>query len=155
MSEVHIRNRHQYFTARLWREYSCFVCTQAHPSHAFEAKFVSNIMCTNKKASFALWLTVWFSFERRKIFLETVRQMLICFCHFSCSSAVTPSRRCFEACSVGVVSKFRCFFPGVFVSSHANCYNTIQKRHLDHFVKIPAYIFYIVFGCIKRAIISK
>ena len=28
-------------------------------------------------------------------------------CHFSCSSTVTPSRRCFETCSIGVVSKFR------------------------------------------------
>ena len=67
-------------------------------------------MCAKKKANFALWLTVWLSFERRQIFLETVQQMLICFCHFSCWSTVTPSRRCFEACSVGVVSKFRFFF---------------------------------------------
>ena len=51
---------------------------------------------------------MWLSFERRKIFLETVLQMLlICVCHFSCSSTVTPSRRCFETCSIGMVSNFR------------------------------------------------
>ncbi len=73
-------------------------------------------MCAKKKANLDFWLTIWLSFERRKIFLETVLQMLlICVCHFSCSSTVTPSRRCFETCSTGVVSNFRfkgscCFF---------------------------------------------
>ena len=42
-------------------------------------------MCAKKKANFDFWLTIWLSFERRKIFLETVLQMLlICVCHFSC-----------------------------------------------------------------------
>ena len=67
-----------------------------------------DIMCAKKKPNFALWMRVWLSFERRKIFLETVLQiLLICVCHFSCSSTVTPSRRYFESCSVGVVSKYR------------------------------------------------
>ena len=65
-------------------------------------------MCAKKKANLDFWLTIWLSFERRKIFLETVLHMLlICVCHFSCSSTVTPSRRYFESCSVGVVSKYR------------------------------------------------
>ena len=97
------------------REYSCFMCTPAHPSHAFETLFICDIMCAKKKANLDLGLTIWLSFERRKIFLETVLHMLlICVCHFSYSSTVTPSRRCFETCSTGVVSNFRfkgsCFF---------------------------------------------
>ena len=96
------------FMAGLWREYSCFMCTQAQTSHAFETQFMCVIMCAKKGACFALWLTVWLSFEKRNIFLETVLQiLLICVCHISCLSTVTPSRRCFETCSVGVVSKFR------------------------------------------------
>ena len=79
------------------------------------------------------WLTIWPSFERRKIFIETVLHMLlICVCHFSCSSTVTPIRRCFETCSIGVVSNFRfkgsCFFL-VFLSrrhQHAFCFRRIQ-----------------------------
>ena len=71
-------------------------------------QFMCDIMCAKKRANFALWLTIWLSFQGRKIFLETVVQiLLICVCHFSCSSTVTPSRRCFETCSIGVVSKFR------------------------------------------------
>ena len=72
-------------------------------------------MCAKKKANLDFWLTIWLSFERWKIFLETVLHMLlICVCQFSCWSTVTPSRRCFETCSIGVVSNFRfkwsCFF---------------------------------------------
>ena len=72
-------------------------------------------MCAKKNANLDFWLTIWLNFERRKIFLETVLHMLlICACHFSWSSTVTPSRRCFETCSIGVVSNFRfkgsCFF---------------------------------------------
>ena len=72
-------------------------------------------MCAKKNANLDFWLTIWLSFERRKIFLETVLQiLLICVCHFSCSSTVTPSRRCFQTCSIGVVSNFRfkgsCYF---------------------------------------------
>ena len=109
-------------------------------------------MCAKKNANLDFWLTIWLSFERRKIFLETVLHMLlICACHFSCSSTVTPSRRCFETCSIGVVSNFRfkgsCFFCGVFVSSPSTCilfssdsvpsdfYNTIQRHHLDFVCK--------------------
>ena len=64
-------------------------------------------MYAKKKANFDFWLTIWLSFERR-FFLEAVLQMLlICVCHFSWSSTVTPSRRCYEICSTGLVSKFR------------------------------------------------
>ena len=96
-------------------------------------------------------------FERRKIFIETILQMLlICVCHFSCPSTVTPSRRCFETCSVGVISNFRFkgrLFSGVFVSSPSTCilfssdsvpsdfYNTIQTHHID-FVVNP-YVYYL------------
>ena len=40
--------------------------------------------------------------------------LLTCVCHFSCSSTITPSRRCFQTCSIGVVSNFkgRFFFVG-------------------------------------------
>ena len=80
------------------------MCTQAHLSHAFETYFMCDIMFAKKKANFGLWLC----FERRKIFRETVLQiLLICICLFSCSSTVTPRRRCFETCFIGVVSKFR------------------------------------------------
>ena len=44
--------------------------TPAQPSRAFETYFICVIMCAKKKANFDLWLTVWLSFERRKIFLE-------------------------------------------------------------------------------------
>ena len=47
-------------------------------------------------------------FERRKIHLDTVLQMFLkCVCHFSCSSTVTPSKRCFETWCIGVVTKLR------------------------------------------------
>ena len=107
--------------------------TPAHPSRAFETEFICDIMCAKKNANLDFWLTIWLSFERRKIFLETVLHMLlICACHFSCSSTVTASRRCFETCSIGVVSNFRfkesCFFL-VFLSrrhQHAFCFRRIQ-----------------------------
>ena len=121
-------------------------------------------MCAKKKAKF--WLTIWLSFEIRKIFLETVLQMLlICVCHFSCSSTVTPSRRCFETCSTGVVSQLdlrRAVVVGVSVSSPSTCilfwldsapsdfYNTIQRYHLN----FTTYI-YIAVSCIKGVIIRK
>ena len=63
-------------------------------------------MRAKKKPYFAWQLAIRLSFERRKIFRETVLQILL-ICLFSCSSAVTPRRRCFKTCSVGVVSKFR------------------------------------------------
>ena len=47
------------------------MCTEAHLSHAFETEFMCHIMCAAKKPNSALWLTIWLSFERRKIFLET------------------------------------------------------------------------------------
>ena len=53
--------------ARLWREYSYFMCTQAHPSHAFDTYFMCDIVCAKKKASFGLGLTIWLSFKIRKI----------------------------------------------------------------------------------------
>ena len=89
-------------------------------------------MYAKKKANFDFWLTIWLSFERR-FFLETVLQMLlICVCHFSWLFTVTPSRRCFETYSTGVVSKFRfkgsCFFM-VFLSRRhqgAFCFRRIQ-----------------------------
>ena len=87
-----------------------------------------DIMCAKKKA-FALWLTLWLSFERRKIFLETILQMLlICVCRFSCSPTVTPSRRCFKTYSIGVISNFRlkgalcCCFLGCFCLVAINMY---------------------------------
>ena len=67
-------------------------------------------MCAKKKANLDFWLTIWFSFEIFFLLLETVLQILLihyAFATYSCSSTVTPSRRCFETCSVGVVSKFR------------------------------------------------
>ena len=96
-------------------------------------------MCAKKKANFAFWLTIWPRFERRKIFLETVLQiLLICVCHFSCSSTVTPSRRCFETCSTGVVSSC-CFWCFCLVAINmfwldsvpSDFYNTTQRYHLD------------------------
>ena len=36
-------------------------------------------MCAKKKANLDFWLTVWLSFERRKIFLETVLKMLLIY----------------------------------------------------------------------------
>ena len=86
-------------------------------------------------------------FRKKKNILETVLHMLLnSACHFSCSSTVTPSRRCFETCSIGVVSNFRfkgAVFSGVFVSSPSTCilfssdsvpsdfYNTIHRHHID------------------------
>ena len=96
-------------------------------------------MCVKKKANLDFWLTIWLSFERRKLFLETVLHMLlICVCYFIYSSTVTPSRRCFETCSIGVGSNFRfkanCFFL-VFLSrrhQHA-CFRRFSAiRFLQH-----------------------
>ena len=120
-----------------------------HPMHLKHSSYVQRRRL--------IWIFGWQfgCFERRKIFLETVLQMLICVCHFSCSSTVTPSRRCFETCSIGVVSNFRfkgsCFLGGVFVSSPSACilfssdlvpsdfYNTIQRHHIDFVVNPNAY----------------
>ena len=89
-------------------------------------------MCAKKKANLDFWLTIWLSFERRKIFLETILQMLlICVCHFSYSSTVTPSRRCFETCSIGVVSNFR--FKGT------------DPRRFSNFI-LFIYLFLFIFG---------
>ena len=87
-------------------------------------------MCAKKRANLDFWLTIWLNFERRTIFLETVLQMLlICVCHFGCSSTATQSRRCFENCSIGVVSNFRfkgsCFF-------WCFCLVAINIRFLQH-----------------------
>ena len=60
-----------------------------------------------------------------KIAILVLKMLLICVCHFSCSSTVTPSSQCFETCSAGMVSDFRfkgsCFFSGVFVSLPSAC----------------------------------
>jgi len=42
-----------------------------------------------------------------KIAILVLQMLLICVCHFSCSSTVTPSSQCFETCSPGMVSDFR------------------------------------------------
>ena len=129
-----------------------------HPMHF--KQFICDIMCAEKKANFEFLADNLTQFRIRKIFLEAVLQMLlICVCHFSFSSTVTPSRRCFETCSTGVVSNFRfkrsCFFPssGVYVSSPSICvlflsdsvpsdfYTTIQRHHID-FVVNP-YVYYL------------
>ena len=68
-------------------------------------------MCAKKKPSFALWLTIWLSFKRRKIFLETVLQILL----IKNYAIVTLAARLqllqvgdvLKPCSTGVVSKFR------------------------------------------------
>ena len=50
----------------------------------------------------------WLNFERRKMFLETVLQtLLICVYLFSCSSTITPSKRCSETCSTGVDERLK------------------------------------------------
>ena len=65
-------------------------------------------MCAKKKANFALWLVIWFTFEREEMFLETVQLMLlICVCHFTYLSTVTPSKRCSETCSTGVDKRLK------------------------------------------------
>ena len=64
---------------------------------------VCNKKKNTKKANFALWLVIWFNFERRKKFLETVLQMLlICVCQFSCSCTVIPGNQCSETCFTGL-----------------------------------------------------
>ena len=90
-------------------------------------------MCA-KKANLDFWLTIWLSFETRNIFLETVLHMLlICVCHFSCSSTVTPSRRCFETCSIGVVSNFFCVcFCLVAINMHFVFVGFSAVRFLQH-----------------------
>ena len=98
-------------------------------------------MCGKKKPNFAWWLTIWLSFERREIFLETVLKiLLICICHFCCSSTVTPSRRCFETCSIGVVSKFRfkdsCCFCLVAINMHFVLVGFSAIRFLQHHPEI-------------------
>ena len=51
-----------------------------------------DIICGKKKPNFAWWLTIWLSFERREIFLETVLKiLLICVCHFSCYLQLHPA----------------------------------------------------------------
>ena len=130
-----------------------------------------DIMCAKKKA-FALWLTIWLSFERRKIFLETILQMLlICVCRFSCSPTVTPSRRCFKTYSIGVISNFRlkgalcCCFLGVFLSrrhQHVFCFSCVQCHPISttpfsDFIwglLCIQYIINLFISCIKSAIIS-
>ena len=126
-----------------------------HPMHL--KQFICDIVCAKKKANLDFWLTIWLSFERRKIFLEMVLQMLlICVCYFSCSSTITPSRRCFETCFIGVVSNFRfkgnCFswcFCLVAINMHfvssdsvpSDFYNTIQRHHIDFIVN--PYVYYL------------
>ena len=48
------------------------------------------------------------SILKEKMFLETVLQMLlICVCHFTYLSTVTPSKRCSETCSTGVDERLK------------------------------------------------
>ena len=99
-----------------------------------------DIICAKKKANFALWLTIWLIFEIRKILIETVLHiLLVCFSCFSCLFTVTPSRRCFEICAVGVVSKFRyrgsyCFwcFCLVAINMHFGLVGFSAIRFLQH-----------------------
>ena len=156
--------------APLWREYGCFMCTQAHQSYAFETVYLWYTVC-KEKAKFTLWLTIWLSFERRRMFLETVLQILLtCVCHFSCSSTVTPSRRCFKTCSFGVVSKLKfkgscCFwyFCLVAINTHFVLVGFSYIRFLQHHrelsfrlcCKFLRILIYVVVSCINGAIIRK
>ena len=75
-----------------------------HPIH-LKRSFQHNA-CKEKDQIILLY--GWLNFERRKMFLETVLQMLlICVCHFTYLSTVTPSKRCSETCSTGVDKRLK------------------------------------------------
>ena len=93
-------------------------------------------MCAKTKI-LSLWLVIWFKFERGKMFPEAAVQILLmCVCHFSCPSTITPSERCSETCSIGVDKRLKIereLFSLMFLSSrhqHAVCFSWVQYHQI-------------------------